>query len=230
MSLYIHVLSGEKFGLKYRISGGIRIGRSRGDIKIPDPKISAIHARIEVSPLGGFILVDEGSAHKIRSGHRVFQELPLSEGVRFELGRTMFEVLEVEDAAQLDQKQPAVDSESLNRLIKALSILRTRNIPQRAVQSFHRPVGLTFTEGIELGRKLTLFYGPRVFGAHSLDIELIDPQCPENAFEIIPDGQAVRIKSSLPGFVLLNNQEIESALLRAGDSIQIGDSLIRVEM
>lgn len=230
MALFIHILSGEKFGQKYKISEGIRIGRSKGEVRISDPRVSSLHAEVHVSPLGGFLLVDKGSTHGIRSGNHKIKELLLSEGVRFELGKTLFEVIESAEELEASGGEKFLDQkEVFNSLIKSLSLLRTKNSPKKDLAVFNPALRLGFVEGLEYNRSIYLGYGPRAFGAISLDIELLEPACPDYAFDLIPENGQARLVAKAKNTVQINDSYVDSAVLKQGDRIRVGNTVIRVQ-
>jgi hypothetical protein len=231
MALMLRIGSGAKFGLRYRIREGIRIGRSSGDIKISDSKMSSLHAQIVLNPLGGFALQDNNSTHGIIVGEHRLRELTLELGVQFKLGRTLFEVIEAE-AAPEEEVEIVVETEPSweSLLIKSLSILPTRNKANSNIVSLKKLVHLSFVEGLEYEREVTLGYGPRKFGANPFGVELFEPGCPDEAFTIFCSDASIFFKTSHPQVVLLNNSSQESAVLKPGDEIRIGQTLMKVRI
>src|SRR5690242_8480975 len=92
MSLVVQIVNGPLKGTRYRLRPGVRIGRKRGDVIIPDSRMSAVHASV-AERSGVLTLVDEGSSNGIRVGKQRVNELVLTSGALFQLGETCFEVV-----------------------------------------------------------------------------------------------------------------------------------------
>jgi DNA-binding NtrC family response regulator len=102
------------------------------DLRVPDPRMSSVHARLEGS-LGRWKIVDAGSRNGVRVNDQVVQERVLEDGDLVELGHTLFlyenaprgDGPEDQDAAQASPRVPgfstllpglAADFEKLARL------------------------------------------------------------------------------------------------------------------
>ncbi len=90
-------------------------------------------------------------------------------------------------------------------------------------------VTLIFTEGLQAETVWTLGYGPRKVGAHSPDLPLLNSEAPPTAFELLPGPQGLLFKTGHTDKVLLNGEKKAVGLLRAGDKIRIGATLIEIE-
>ena len=114
-------------------------------------------------------------------------------GVVFRLGRTSFRVISVEapDAPEFARIRTWKEN-----LADKLPLDWVQNkIPDGAGQAFSPTLRLKFVQGIQADESMLLGYGPRRAGAHSLDIDLRDPEAPELAFEIIPGEGLARLKN-----------------------------------
>ena len=88
MAFYIRVLEGPIPRQIFKISPGMRLGRSKGEIILPDSKISSIHAQIEADNRGLLFLVDKDSSNGIKIDGEKVRRLALAHGVKFTLGKT----------------------------------------------------------------------------------------------------------------------------------------------
>ncbi|MEZ0390978.1 MAG: FHA domain-containing protein [Pseudobdellovibrionaceae bacterium] len=230
MALFLEIIEGPQEGQKFRLIEGLRVGRTTGEIQLSDPKVSSLHAQIESSENGQLFLVDRGSSNGIRiNGNRV-QRAAMLPGVRLQIGKTLFRVVEIAAAPS-----PLAEIETTDGW---KSILKTR-IPQAPsqnltsaalVQAFQPLLQLEFLEGLQAETKMVLGYGPRKAGSDVLDIELQEPSAPDIAFELFPEKDgSVRFLTAHPDLVLLNDSAISSDTLKSGDQIRIGSSLIEVK-
>jgi pSer/pThr/pTyr-binding forkhead associated (FHA) protein len=227
MVLFLEVLDGLKQGSRFRLVPGHVIGRNSGNIVIEDAKISSQHAQITLDNKDQFVLKDLDSSNGIISGHRRVGKIALMPGVMFQLGRTHFKIV------VLEEDQPARDFARVRtwkeNLTETLPVDQAINkTADHLGRTFSPSLSLKFTQGIQSDEELFLAYGPRVAGAHCLDIDLQDPEAPELAFELIPGEGVAKIKNLCKSKLTLNNKPVESETLQDGDLIQIGTSVIKV--
>lgn len=230
MALFLEILEGPSEGQKFKLLSGVRIGRITGEILLQDPKVSAFHAQVESLENNQLFLIDRGSSNGIRIHGRKVQKVALLPGVRFHIGKTLFRVVELAAEASpiLDLKPQDSWKEHLKSNIPKLkSKNHTASI---LIQPFSPMIELEFLEGLQAETSLVLGYGPRKAGSDVLDIEIQDPVSPDIAFEIIPleDG-SVQFQTSYPEIVQYNELSISSVILKPGDRIRVGASLIEVK-
>ncbi|UOF00369.1 FHA domain-containing protein [Bdellovibrio reynosensis] len=226
MVTFIEIVEGANEGSRFKVEEGLTIGRSRADIVIKDPKASSTHAQFAIDGKGQFVLMDMDSSNGIHIAGRRVKKVALLSGVIFEIGRTQFRVVTVEEELALD----------FSRLITWRNILKDRLselqpmglIEQAQLERFSPALKLTFIQGIQTDEEIILGYGPRMAGSDSLDIELLDEEAPKEAFELIPGPGMVEIKIKSAGRVLLNNKSVSAEMLKDGDLISLGSTLIKV--
>ncbi|MFS4458954.1 FHA domain-containing protein [Bdellovibrio sp. HCB2-146] len=226
MVTFIEIILGSNEGSRFKVEAGLTLGRSKADIVIKDPKISSTHAKFGLNSKDQLVLNDLDSSNGIYISGRRVKKVALLPGVIFEVGRTQFKVVTV-------QEEEAVD---FSRFVTWRTIvsanLGAQEIPNKPqlgnIEAFSPPVKLTFIQGIQTEEELVLGYGPRKAGADSLDIELFEEDAPQEAFELVPGLGAVQIKIKEPGRVLLNNKRVNSEILKDGDLISLGNTLIKV--
>lgn len=88
---------------------------------------------------------------------------------------------------------------------------------------------LEFVRGIQMNSKWILGYGPRRFGPRCIDLPIWEPNAPEVCFEIHPTKDGILFKTDHAGKVRLNDQAVDSHILRVGDTISIHETLIEVD-
>lgn len=102
MALLLHITQGPLAGDKYEIFTGLQLGRTKGHIKLEDPKVSSLHARVEFQE-GQFVLTDLESKNGIRfDGERV-KVLILEPGIEFYIGDNCFQVEKDPEAEEEEQ-------------------------------------------------------------------------------------------------------------------------------
>jgi pSer/pThr/pTyr-binding forkhead associated (FHA) protein len=227
MVFFLEVIDGPLAGSKYKIEEGVTIGRNRGEIVIEDAKISGAHAKFALDNKDQFILSDLGSANGILTGNRRVRKLAMMPGVVFRLGSTSFRVVEVEDSEKAESF--AKIKTWKENLVEALLPEEVANqAPPLPLQAFSPTLRLTFLQGLQVGEKIHLGYGPRTAGAHSLDLDLLDPSAPDLAFQLIPGRPFATLKNLCDYQLNLNNKPVETAFLQEGDLIQVGKTQIRI--
>lgn len=230
MALFIEVIEGNDLGQRFRLSEGIRLGRSTGEILIKDSKVSALHAQVEKDQKGQLVLVDRESANGLRINGQRVKRVALLPGVKFQIGKTLFKVQIV------DSNEPEVVPEEIAGQKDWRSVLSDkvpRMIAQNrttafAVQPFNPALVLYFLEGVQAETEITLGYGPRKFGSDVLDIEIQEPAAPDIAFELHPDEGGIKFLTRYPKSVLLNDSQKNTEYIQEGDKIRIGQSLIEI--
>jgi len=233
MALYLEVLKGESLGSKFPIKEGARIGRTTGEILLPDRKISSLHAQIEKHE-DRFVLVDRGSSNGLLINQQRVPSVVLMPGVRFVVGKTQLGVIELSEELE-STKLSTFDGHQAEKkdwkeiLHEQIPLVLMENCgSQINVQPFSPAIQFDFIQGPETDRSVLLGYGPRKFGSSVLDIELFDKLAPFLAFEIIPEGNRARIVTKEFEAVQLNQRRFSEEYLKNGDLIQIGSSVIRV--
>ncbi|KHD87273.1 MAG: hypothetical protein OM95_15510 [Bdellovibrio sp. ArHS] len=227
MVTFIEILDGPNEGSRFKVEDGITLGRSKADIIIKDPKVSGTHAQIAIDGKGQFVLMDLDSSNGIHISGRRVKKVALLPGVIFEVGRTQFQVIAVEEELAID----------FSRLVTWRNILKDKlaevpppEAPEESLilQRFSPALKLTFTQGIQADEEIILGYGPRKAGSESLDIELLDEEAPKEAFELRPGPGMVELKIKALGRVTLNNKSSDAEMLKDGDLISFGNTLIKV--
>lgn len=95
--------------------------------------------------------------------------------------------------------------------------------------AFDPPLILTFIRGLQFDTRWSLGFGPRLVGAESIDLPILEPGAPPLCFEILPSSTGPIFKTNSPDIVLYNGQPRENAPLKTGDMVSILDCQIKVE-
>ncbi len=220
MGLVLIIEDDDKNPQGFRLRSGQRIGRQASDITVKDPKMSSQHAEIQQDSLGRFRLVDLNSANKIKVDNEKLEELALSAGSKFELGNTKFRV---EDEIK---SLPRWKSQ-LNLTLEKLSLSHL-NTASKGVFPFHSPLKLRFQRGKQYGTSWDIGFGPRYFGTNSPEFSVHEFDIDPCGFELEPHGEGILYKTQFPLLVRLNGRPISSETIKAGDLVEIADSLIEI--
>lgn len=224
MSIFIEIIEGADVGARFKVEEGLTIGRSKADIIITDPKVSGTHAQFMLDGKGQYALTDLGSSNGLHINGRRVKKVALLPGVIFEVGRTQFKVV-AEEKPVPEAPRPLTWRGVLREGLGSLEW--SGGDSPADVQRFTPALKLTFIQGIQADQEIILGYGPRLAGSDSLDIELLDEKAPAKAFELHPGPGMVELKILAPGKVTLNNKSPDAEMLKDGDLISIGNSLIK---
>jgi hypothetical protein len=226
MVTFIEIIEGFSEGSRYKVTEGLTLGRTAADVLVRDPKASATHARVELDGKGQLVLMDLNSSNGLYISNRRVKKVALLPGVTFEIGRTKFKVLKIQEGEASNFSRIVTWRGSMKRALRELSL--KNEFKADAVESFGSPVVLNFLEGIQADTQITLGYGPREAGADSMDIELLDSEAPQKAFVIKPSAGVAEIQMLAPGRVQLNNRSPRAETLKDGDIISVGSTVIKV--
>lgn len=89
----IRATSGPLKGQEFTLVSGLSFGRSKGEIRLDDGKVSSLHAFVAQAPDGSLVLTDNGSKNGIRAGTTKVASLKLVVGTTFGIGNSDFEVI-----------------------------------------------------------------------------------------------------------------------------------------
>lgn len=226
MVTFIEVIVGADLGSRFKVQQGFTIGRSNADIVIKDPKISSTHAQFELDGKGLLCLMDLDSSNGLHINGRRVKKVALIPGVIFEVGRTQFKVITIEEELATLFNRKVTWRTILQDDLAAAADKADVNV--QVLQNFSPTLRLQFIQGIQTDEELTLGYGPRRVGSDSLDIELLDQDAPKEAFELVPVPGAVELKVIASGRVTLNNRSVNAEILGDGDLITVGNTVIKV--
>ncbi|MEI7973864.1 MAG: FHA domain-containing protein [Bdellovibrio sp.] len=127
---------------------------------------------------------------------------------------------------ETDQNKGSADIKRVRQQIR-----RTRDLPTAPladVHPFHPPIQLIYRGGPQAGESEILGFGPRRFGSGVLDIEMMDPQVAELAFELRMGPGGLEILCQQSG-VRVNGNPVRHHLLAEGDWIEVGQSVLEVK-
>ncbi len=233
MKIALKAVEGPLAGQIFPIEKPMTIGR-QGDIALDDIKISSLHARIEPAKDGQFLLIDNDSKNGITVNNQKIQSIQLDPGLVFTIGSSSFEVIKVATAAAPAASSPAKPRSERKSWYQILADFLTTHqnvFEDRALPLVPlRPaLVLEFVRGLQMNSKWVIGYGPRKLGSASIDLPIWEPDAPKVCFEIHPTADGILFKTAHPDIVQLNQQSVDSRILRMGDTITINETLIEVD-
>jgi hypothetical protein len=207
------------------VESGQIFGRAPGSIIINDSMVSAKHAQLLWNSEKNFYTVkDLGSRNRIRTAKgQTVDELPLATGDSFYLGEAQIYVNSI--------TPPAAASVSwteyfVNFCTRAEA--KIKNHPQ-VLLPFKKAVKVKALSGVQIEDSWTITYGPRSFGAHSLDLILLDPKCPPVAFTLSAKNDLLYFETDHPEVVRLNDKSVSAEMLVGGEYVSIGETLLEIK-
>lgn len=216
MSLTLQILNGHRYGEDLVIEKPTTVGRL-ADQSFDDVKMSKVHAIFEMVPPHGWSVRDSGSKNGVVVNENKVELHYLAEGDLIEIGETQLRVASVSAFWKPQLNQLLI--ESFDRVRNAeLTLYPFRQIPV-----------LHFVQGMELGKKIVLEYGPRFIGGESHDIQILEPLSPDMAFELHRNPKGVLFVTNYPRIVKLNGKDTEKKILKKGDQIHIHNTVIEVD-
>ncbi len=258
MSLKLRVTSGPLKGQEFFLAPGFGIGRSKGDIRLNDQKVSSLHALV-IESGGKLVLTDNGSKNGIRVKGAKVAEVLLVEGASFHIGIHSFQVIKGEAAPKpqapgpspsrdrIEEEDPLPAQQEWTTTHHPLVETKPKTWEQVLIPYTDRVLGelkdhpkattplepalrLSFVGGMQTETVWILGYGPRTAGSASVDLPIHEPQAPDVCFEIIPSPEGVTFRTNYPKQVTMNGKALRQKALVAGDTIAIGETRIEVEL
>jgi hypothetical protein len=227
VKLALKAISGPRKDEIFPLSDGLVLGR-KGDIQLEDVKVSGQHARISLDEDGFWFLKDNGSKNGIRVNGDKVDHVALSEGAKFWIGDSEFEVFSlVPEIKPKPAKNQRYWHEILAEFIAAHAD-KFKDKP-RHVTPLDPALVLEFVRGTQVNSKWILGFGPRKIGSSSVDLPIWEPGAPAVCFEVLPSHDGLLFRTKHPQIVKLNGEEVDSRVLRMGDTIRILDTVIEVD-
>lgn len=227
VKLALKATAGPRKDQTFPLTDGLTIGR-KGAIALEDGKVSSLHARVNQGEDGSFNLTDTNSKNGVRvNGERV-DRVALTEGARFWIGDSEFVVISLEPQPK---PKPAKNQRYWHEIL-------TDFLDEHKDKFKDKPRNLTpldpalvleFVRGTQVNSKWILGFGPRKVGSGSVDLPIWEPGAPAVCFEILPSHDGLLFKTNHPDIVKLNGEEVDSQVLRMGDTIRILDTVIEVD-
>jgi pSer/pThr/pTyr-binding forkhead associated (FHA) protein len=230
MALFIRCVDGgPSQKQQYALSPGFVVGRSEGNLVVPqDGKLSSRHAYVELEE-GALYLVDNKSKNGLRLAGYPAQRIKLIPGVVILMGSYTYEIIEIREPTVEEKKaQTRTWYEILARFLKK-NLKEMPSKPNKKIVALHPAVVLDFVRGSQAETKWILGYGPRKIGPKSLDLPIFEPGAPDVCFEILPSEDGISFRTNHPEVVQLNGQRVKTGILHIADVIRINDTEIEVD-
>jgi pSer/pThr/pTyr-binding forkhead associated (FHA) protein len=213
------------------VQKSVIIGRGPGTLSLSDSKISGKHAEIVPNADGGWRLKDLGSTNGILLDGKKVPALDLLPGTTFTLGQTLLTVELVAEKVPEMPPRPEPPKEAHWSEFFAEFIQKTSEKVKsrpRKVEAFQNVLRLRWLRGVQIEWDWYIGYGPREFGAGSIDFPIYDENAMDLSFRIKPSPSGPLLECAKGNTVLLNKKPVTAEVLNHGDLIAFGDSLIEV--
>lgn len=230
MALYLVVKAGPSQGETVAISDGLVIGRRGTGIRLDDPKVSSEHARVRATPEGLFELLDLASKNGTFQNGAQVDRILLKPGTEFEIGRTLFTVIEGSTTSPEPSPAQKTRKKKWNEVLSSFlrkSLFNVENSPVK-LEPMRPALVLDFLKGPQAETRWILGYGPRKVGRLSVDLPIFELEASEICFEIFPSPEGVQFKA-VGKEVRLNGKKVSSEVLKVGDRIQIHGTELEVD-
>ena len=227
MKLALKAAAGPRKDETFPLADGLTLGR-KGAIQLDDGKVSSLHARVNLAEDGAFVLKDTNSKNGVRVNGEKVDQIALTEGARFWIGDSEFVVISLEPAVKA---KPAKNQRYWHEILTDFLSEQKDKFKDkpRNMTPLDPALVLEFVRGTQVNSKWILGFGPRKVGSQSLDLPIWEPGAPAVCFEIQPSFDGLLFVTNHPDIVKLNGQEVDSQVLRMGDTIRILDTVIEVD-
>ncbi len=223
MTFLLKGLAGPYQNKHFKIIAGMSLGRRQGEILLEqDITVSSLHGRVISLPSGQLCLKDAGSQNQFLVNGRRVSSVDLIEGAVFQVGQCVFQVIKMTD------KEHAGFAFEKNWKEVIFSTLSHNTQPTTA-SSLNPSVQVDCIQGPSAETSWFLGFGPRLFGPLCEDIEILEKDSADVAFEISQTNDGPSVKS-LSKNILINKINASEKLLEDGDEIQVGSSIFKIRL
>ena len=221
MILRLEFLEGPLSGHRMSVNQRTQVGRAKGELVVPDAKLSGSHMFFEKeSDSGQWCIVDDNSRNGVWvNGLRETRAI-LKDGDKIQFGESVIHCLITDGALKAPSKVIEQWVEAQSKKLITHPNVKSEICPE---------IRLKAIQGIQYGQTWDIFYGPRKAGKQHMDICLFEEFAPEEAFEIMVKGRYAYFQTEHQGRVKINNQELKSKQFEPGDVISVGETQLLVE-
>jgi hypothetical protein len=209
----------------FKIAAGMTLGRRQGEILLEqDNTVSSVHGRVISQANGQLTLKDAGSQNQFMMNGRKVSSVDLVQGATFQVGQCFFEVLKVTDKEALKY---ALEKNWKGLCFEAFENNKALTIS--TASSLNPAVRVDCIQGPSADISWFLGFGPRLFGPLCEDIEILEKDSGDVAFEISQSSQGPAVRTLSPN-IMINRERLSEKVLEDGDEIQVGSSIFKIRM
>lgn len=205
---------------------GLKIGRRKGDLLLPDEQVSGQHAAIEKDE-NRFKIIDLDSKNGLYVNSRRVTTQQLDAGDIITIGSFQFRVeLEIHPPAT----QEDTTEDPIITLLERLSSNTKDEI--QPIQVPQQKWRILAKEGIQTDQEWILGYLPRAVGFLNLDICLYETNSPVEAFLLQYDNtdKELIFFTKFPDVVKYCGKSVSTSRIKVGDWIKIGETKLTFEI
>lgn len=249
MDILLEILDGPQAGQNIDVGGGLYLNWRYDKIELSDTPSKDLFASINKNAKGVYFLQTNSERISFEINASRVKKIHLLPGISFKFNGVslrakalMPELILAQDlnapppTTEVDESAAPVNPPKKEGTKKSWKLLlqnyftdfRVESSKPEKLQVFDPPFELEFVQGLLAEKRLPIFYGPRRAGFGHLDLNIEDPLMPDLAFEIHPTEFGPEIINKAGFKVLLNKRAFEKQILKNGDLIEIGPSVIQV--
>lgn len=230
MNIALKVSSGPLEGQTFTLERDMSIGR-QGDIVLEDPRVSGIHAHIAKNSSGHWVISDNESKNGLRVNEIRVKAVTLKPGVIFHIADNAFEVISLDAPKEAEPEKPKKKQKVWYEILAQFLTQHKDSFKDKArpLSPLEPALVLEFVKGLQTSSRWVVGYGPRRLGPGCIDLPILEPNAPETCFEIHPTNDGILFKTEHSNIVRINNQAMDSRILRVGDTISIHETMIEVD-
>ena len=225
MMFLIKGLAGPYQNKHFKIAAGMSLGRRQGEIILEDDNtISALHGRVISLPDGRLCLTDAGSQNQFLVNGKRVGKVDLVDGVVFQIGQSVFQVIKM-----TDKQSEGLKIEKNWKDVVFFALNNNKDLPVSPARALNPTVRIDCVQGPSADISWFLGFGPRLFGPLCEDIEILEKDSGDIAFQISQGDQGPFIVP-LSKNVLVNKRQVSEKQLEDGDEVQVGSSIFKIRL
>ncbi len=243
---YLQIVAGVRVGEKFPLPETMPfvIGRKKGDLLLPDPQVSGVHARILFRD-GAFVLQDLNSTNGTLVDGRLAREVTLRPGAEVSMGTCRMILFQEPDEGEGPGARAAGPEEArldiawlLDEEVVEMQALGDATRTQGDVigQELRLPPGmngvLEVVAGPDAGKVFRLTRGTVAIGRRAGEIPLADPEVSRRHSVLEVFGRDMVFLKDLGSTngTYHNGRRVPVARIRAGDTVGVGRTVLRLQI
>ena len=216
--MILKVAKGPFKGKSIPLKDKLTVGKQDGDFLIKDEALSSPHVQIIQSDDQFTLHSAKGLKENILCDGIAVSFLVLRSGMSFQLGSTLFQVIEGEG---FNLSTYDIFSQKLDHLAVSLEN------EERPLNILKKPFQIKIEKGTQSGEVWDVGYLPRKIGFTDSDLLLFDCYFKDVYFDLLLEKNKVYFSTPYKDHILFNYKHLQKTLCKNGDIIIVGSSYLR---